>query len=85
MAQVIESFVGKSDRREANAIIESVVQLAKSLNLKVCAEGIESEVQGSDMRGLGLDLCQGYLFGRPMPLQELNFDRGYEFGERNVA
>jgi diguanylate cyclase (GGDEF)-like protein/PAS domain S-box-containing protein len=83
--KIDKSFVGKSDRREANAIIESVVQLAKSLNLKVCAEGIESEVQGSDMRGLGLDLCQGYLFGRPMPLQELNFDRGYEFGERNVA
>ena len=83
--KIDKSFVAKADRREANAIIESVVRLAKSLNLKVCAEGIETEVQGADMRALGLDLCQGYLFGRPMPLAELNFDRGYEFGERNVA
>lgn len=83
--KIDKSFVAKPDRREANAIIESVVRLAKSLNLKVCAEGIESEVQGADMRRLGLDLCQGYLFGGPVPLAELDFDRGYEFGERNVA
>ena len=83
--KIDKSFVAKADRREATAIITSIVQLAKSLDLKACAEGIETEIQASDMQGLGIELCQGYLFGKPMPLAQLDFDRSYKFGKRNAA
>jgi diguanylate cyclase (GGDEF)-like protein len=47
------------------AIVRSVVALAKSLNLTVTAEGIETASQQRRLREIGCELGQGYLFGRP--------------------
>jgi EAL domain-containing protein (putative c-di-GMP-specific phosphodiesterase class I) len=48
-------------------IVNSVVQLAHALNMKVVAEGIETEEQRSSVTALGCDSSQGYYFARPMP------------------
>jgi EAL domain-containing protein (putative c-di-GMP-specific phosphodiesterase class I) len=47
------------------AIVRSVVALAKTLELSVTAEGIETPTQRAQLRLLGCDFGQGYLFGRP--------------------
>ncbi len=54
-----------------SAIARTIVALANSLGLSVIAEGVEMEAQRSFLAGLGCHAYQGYLFGRPMPLAEL--------------
>jgi diguanylate cyclase (GGDEF)-like protein/PAS domain S-box-containing protein len=52
---------------ENDAIITSIVTLAKSLNLEVIAEGIELDYQLSSIKGLRCQYGQGFLFSRAMP------------------
>ncbi|HUF80042.1 MAG TPA: EAL domain-containing protein, partial [Burkholderiales bacterium] len=56
---------------EQMAIVSTVISLARALNLKVVAEGVETEEQATLLRLLRCDEAQGYLFGRPMPSGEL--------------
>jgi diguanylate cyclase (GGDEF)-like protein len=58
------------DHRDAE-IVRWVVQLAKSLELEVVAEGIEEEVQRVRLVGLGCESGQGFLFSRAVPLKEV--------------
>lgn len=53
------------------AIIEAIQALAKSLNLDVVAEGIETEEQQQILSRLGCQVGQGFLFCRPLPSEEL--------------
>lgn len=46
-------------------IITAVTQLAHALNMKVTAEGIETEKQMDFVRGAGCNAAQGYYIGRP--------------------
>jgi len=51
-------------------VVMSTVQLVSELGMTVVAEGIETESQANILRDMGVDLYQGYLFGRPMPISE---------------
>ena len=52
--------------REAS-FVRTIIDLAKTLELEVIAEGIETQVQLDALRALGAELGQGYLLGRPSP------------------
>ncbi len=56
---------------EQLAIVSTVISLARALNLRVVAEGVETEEQANLLRLLHCDEAQGYLFGRPVPPEEL--------------
>jgi len=56
---------------EQMAIVSTVISLGRALNLKVVAEGVETEEQANLLRLLHCDEAQGYLFGRPVPLREI--------------
>jgi diguanylate cyclase (GGDEF)-like protein len=56
---------------EQMAIVSTVISLARALNLKVVAEGVETQEQANLLRLLRCDEAQGYLFGRPVPPEEL--------------
>jgi EAL domain-containing protein (putative c-di-GMP-specific phosphodiesterase class I) len=48
-----------------------MIMLAHSLRLKVVAEGVETEEQANMLRLLRCDELQGFLFSKPMPIEEL--------------
>ncbi len=58
---------------DANArsktIVASVIEMAKSLGIRTLVEGVETEAQRDFLCDVGADMMQGYLFGRPLPLE----------------
>ncbi len=71
MIKVDRSFVrGLGQDAEDTAIVETVVLLARALNLRAVAKGIETEEQMERLRALGYPIGQGYYFARPMPAEE---------------
>ena len=66
------SFVQDLDSSaDARAIVEAVVSLAHALNLKVVAEGVETEKQRDLLVKMACDEMQGFLFARPMTAKAL--------------
>ena len=69
--KIDRAFVSKMDTDENNyAIVRMVMSLAKELNLKVVAEGVETEQQKQMLVELGCDLIQGYYFYRPLTIND---------------
>ncbi|MCP4700181.1 MAG: EAL domain-containing protein [Gammaproteobacteria bacterium] len=54
-------------KRENRVIVEMIIALAHNLHMEVIAEGIELKEQLADMRSLGCEYGQGYLFAKPLP------------------
>jgi diguanylate cyclase (GGDEF)-like protein len=70
--KIDRSFVhGIGDRPEDTAIVQAVVTVAKSLQLRVAAEGIETEEQAEQLRAMGCDYGQGFFFARPLPAAKI--------------
>ena len=53
------------------AIVRAIIQMARSLNLKTIAEGVETVEMLQQLRMFGCDEAQGYYFARPMPASEM--------------
>jgi diguanylate cyclase (GGDEF)-like protein/PAS domain S-box-containing protein len=65
-------FVRKIGREsDDGAIARAIIALAKSLGLETVAEGVEDEYQAAFMQQAGSNLVQGYLYGRPLPANEI--------------
>ncbi|MCG9719920.1 EAL domain-containing protein [Shewanella sp. Isolate7] len=70
--KIDKSFVDNmlEDRADAN-LIKAIITMGQSLDMRLVAEGVESEPQRSFLQGLGCDFVQGYLVAKPMPVSEL--------------
>jgi EAL domain-containing protein (putative c-di-GMP-specific phosphodiesterase class I) len=69
--KIDRSFVANLDgdaRNESVAVIRAIVALASSLGIEIIAEGVETMAQRERLRELGCTYAQGFLFGRPVPL-----------------
>ena len=75
--KIDKKFIRGLDKPEARAILSSIVQLSRSLNLSTVAEGIETESQLAEVDALGVELSQGYYFSRPVPLADLDLSTVY--------
>lgn len=70
--KIDKSFILGLDQSARDALlVKSTIDLAHSLGLKVTAEGVETPIALALLRGMGCDLAQGYLIGRPVPLAEV--------------
>jgi EAL domain-containing protein (putative c-di-GMP-specific phosphodiesterase class I) len=54
----------------SGAIAQTIISLGRVMGLPVIAEGVETEEQRDFLAGLGCNSFQGYLFSRPLPLEE---------------
>ncbi len=71
--KVDRAFVRNLKRDEKDfAVLAAVIQLARALELKVVAEGVEEQHHVELLRELGFDQVQGFLFARPMPVEEFS-------------
>jgi len=70
--KIDRAFVrGASEDESARAILESNVLLAKKLNMKIVAEGVETQQDWDLVAELGCDQVQGYYIAKPMPIEKL--------------
>jgi len=70
--KIDKSFVDNMLERQSDAnLIKAIVMMGQSLELKLVAEGIETEEQWQFLQNLGCNFGQGYLISRPRPIDEL--------------
>ena len=72
MVKIDQGFVAglATDRADA-LLVEAIITVAHGLDLRVVAEGVETEVQLEALRRLGCDAAQGYLLARPTASKDL--------------
>jgi EAL domain-containing protein (putative c-di-GMP-specific phosphodiesterase class I) len=73
--KIDKSFVQKLDAQNtepfSRALVETIVGLAKHLDLEVVAEGVETAEQVEMLKQLGCNIGQGYYFSKPIPPNDL--------------
>ena len=70
--KIDQSFVRSiGSSAEGMEIVRAIIQLGKTLQLQVIAEGVETELHHRTLRDLECDEAQGYLFSRPVPAADL--------------
>jgi diguanylate cyclase (GGDEF)-like protein/PAS domain S-box-containing protein len=69
--KIDHSFVKSLLLPDRPAIVESILALARTLNTSVVAEGIESDVQARELERLGCTHAQGFLFSRPLTVEDV--------------
>ena len=72
---VREIAINSSDQ----AIVRTVIAMAETLNLDVIAEGVETDEQRELLISCGCDAYQGFLFGKPMPIDQFNLALSRKF------
>jgi EAL domain-containing protein (putative c-di-GMP-specific phosphodiesterase class I) len=81
--KIDRAFVDKiaDPASEDHALVRAIISLGRTLDLRVVAEGIETEDQRRELKRLGCDRGQGYLFSKPLPASEL----ALTYGGRSVV
>lgn len=86
--KIDRSFVKEMAQMETSAaIVCAVANLGRSLDIITTAEGVETEEQLELLRAAGCTQAQGYLFGRPVPVADVDFSNEVSLvsAERNSA
>jgi len=70
--KIDQSFVRHiNEDRNDTILVSAIINLGHSLGMEVVAEGVETEDQLAHLSEVGVDVVQGYLLGRPMPVEEM--------------
>ncbi len=68
--KIDKSFIDELTTKRSQDIVRTILELARSMDLSVIAEGIENEAQRTILEQMGCPLAQGYLYGRPVCEEE---------------
>jgi EAL domain-containing protein (putative c-di-GMP-specific phosphodiesterase class I) len=69
--KIDQAFVADLDSADGAAIVDAIIALAKSLHLRVIAEGVETIEQVEYLMARDCHLLQGYYFSRPVPAADV--------------
>jgi len=70
--KIDKAFVDDLEARDgARKLVQSIMAIGRHHNMRVVAEGVETQRQFDMLREDGCDVFQGFLFARPMPLEDL--------------
>ena len=58
---------------QTGIIVTSIIQMTKNLGLRSLVEGVETDNQYDFIKNAGVNMAQGFLFSRPVPIEELDF------------
>ena len=84
--KIDKSFIRNlTHQPRSSAIISAIVTLARGLDMSVTAEGVETSEEFERLKALGVNFAQGYLFGRPQPIEGILFDAPEKPSRRDAA
>jgi diguanylate cyclase (GGDEF)-like protein len=84
--KIDRTFVAElGQRADCGAIVSAITTLARFLDIKTTAEGVETEEQLALLRAAGCEQVQGFLFGRPCPLTQLGDEALNDLRARDIA
>lgn len=73
--KIDQSFVRSATNNHVSAVIvQTVIGMAENLDMQAIAEGVETQAQLGFLKKHGCKLFQGYLFGKPVPIEEFPLD-----------
>jgi diguanylate cyclase (GGDEF)-like protein len=81
--KIDRSFVSALDGKGC-VVIESTLLIARRLGISVIAEGVETEAQFEHLAAMGINLFQGYYFGRPSPAAVNSHDMKLALGQERA-
>ena len=68
--KIDRSFINEMAEPGMLAVVQTIIQLAKNINMRAIAEGIETKEQLTMLQQLGCPAGQGFYFYKPMPIEE---------------
>lgn len=68
--KIDQTFI-HGESKSKRAIVKTIIALAKNLNIKVIAEGVETLEQADFLKNLDCDEVQGYLYSKPLPKEQI--------------
>ncbi len=71
IVKIDRAFVGSLPRPAEMALTSAIIALSKALKLQTLAEGVERAEQAGELRALGCDSAQGYLFAKPLDAAQM--------------
>ncbi|HBU6129792.1 putative bifunctional diguanylate cyclase/phosphodiesterase [Enterobacter sp. 168J2] len=70
--KIDKSFVASMlENEKSRRLVETIINIARTMEMTVVAEGIETDEQQAILTSLGCDYLQGYLFSRPLPAEQV--------------
>lgn len=69
--KIDKSFIDDSCNSQGKVFIETIVKMGQILNMKIVAEGVETQEQVEYLKSISCNLYQGYYFSKPIKAKEL--------------
>lgn len=72
LLKIDKSFIDQVDSSDSSEkYVEAIISIGHILNCKVISEGVETDSQLETLKSIGCDYIQGYIWGKPMPPEEI--------------